>query len=106
MIEETMNPQSRTLETFDHANQIDKLDAIAESEPETYVVDADGYYWYECLICDRLLYSEWCVAMARIEATGELVSFCPNHSDIEIHRMTRIVESPVIDILADKPQGN
>ena len=94
MTEETMNPMKPVWNAEERANQL------------LYVADADGYYWYECLICDRLLYSEWCVAMARIEATGELVSFCPNHSDIEIHRMTRIVESPVIDILDDKPQGN
>ena len=72
---------------------------------QLYVVDADGYYWYECLICDELLYSEWTVAMARIEATGELVSFCPNHNDLEIHRMTKIIESPLMES-SDKPRGN
>ena len=87
MTEETMNPKQQI-------------------ETPLYVVDDDGYYWYECLICDALLYSEWTTAMARIEATGELVSFCCNHTDLEIHRMTKVVESPEVDILADKPRGN
>ena len=100
MTEETMNPRTWITNRRIHDEQYNY------TTPELHVVDADGYYWYECLICDELLYSEWTVGMARIESTNELVSFCANHSNLEIHRMTRIVESPVLDLLADKPRGN
>ena len=73
---------------------------------ENSFLDADGYYWYSCVICDRDLYSEWTVGGVRVASTGEFVSFCVNHSKADIDRVANMVESELIDIMADKPRGN
>ena len=74
--------------------------------PEQMYLDADGYYWYSCVICNRELYSEWTVGGARVISTGEWVSFCVHHNPKEIDRVVNMIESELIDMMADKPKGN
>ena len=78
---------------------------IIRNQDERYL-DADGYFWYACLICDKPLYSEWTVGAVRVHSTGEWASFCVHHNSVEISNVANMTESQLLDLKYDKPRGN
>jgi len=84
-------------------NEIDNRKRIHND----YMLDVYGAYWYMCGICGERLNSDWCLEFVKLNGTGEIVALCPDrHNKQEREALINIVESPLLDILPDKPRGN